>query len=90
MRYTLPLTFTLAVSLFCGCTMFEAKEPPPPPVVPKQLAVPVGKDWKVVEEAPQLTNERHNRLPFQMEESVLPEGTKTPPVEEQRRLETPR
>lgn len=91
MKYTLHATVFLASLLLAACTMFQAKEPAPPPVVPKPLAVPVGKNWQVVEEAPKLTNERTNQLPFQTEESLQPAGTRTgTPAEERKVLETPR
>ena len=91
MKYALPLTLSMSLFLFSACTMFEAKQPAPPPEVPKKvLVVPVGKNWQVTEEAPKLTNERHDRLPFQTEQSVQPEGA--PPVSpaEQRKVEPPR
>lgn len=83
---------TLLVSLFLlgACTMFKAKEVPPPQPVPKPLSVPVGKNWQVIEEAPTLTNERHEqRLPFQMEQSVQPAGAPPAAPIEKRKVETP-
>lgn len=91
MKYTLPATLFFALSLLGACTIFEAKQPAPPPEVPKPLSVPVGKNWQVVEEPPQLTNERTNQLPFQTEQSIQPEGTKTgTSATEKRKVETPR
>ena len=89
MRHTRTLTLFIGLFLLCACAMFEAKQPTPPPVVPDKLAVPVGKNWQIVEEAPTLTNERDSRLPFQTEQSVQPEGAQPPPSD-QRRIEPPR
>lgn len=90
MKYALPLTLSIGLFLFSGCAMFESKQPPAPAVVPqKALAVPVGKDWQVKEEAPQLTNERTNQLPFQTEQSVQPQGAQPIPPDK-RKIETPR
>lgn len=86
----LLILFPLALSL-CSCTMSQAKQPQPPPVVPKPLAVPVGKNWQVVEEPPTLTNERHERtLPLQSEQSIQPSGAQPVTPTDQRRIETPR
>lgn len=88
-----PLSSTtiLIASLSLGaCTMFQAKEPTSPPVVPKELSMPVGKNWQVKEQAPVLTNERTEQtLPFQKPQSVQPAGAPpvTPP--EERKIETP-
>lgn len=87
MRHLLLLTLILTVT---ACTITKAKEPAKPVDLPKPIAVQVGKDWQVVEEAPQLQNERNNQLPFQKEESIQPEGARAPLPEEKRRLETPR
>ncbi|GFO53932.1 hypothetical protein GMSM_09390 [Geomonas sp. Red276] len=77
--------------LMSGCTLFQAKEPPAPPVQPKKIAVPVGKHWQVTEEPPALTNERTEQsLPFQKPQSVEPPGA--PPVApstDKRKIETP-
>jgi hypothetical protein len=55
------------------------------------MSVPVGKRWQLIEEPPKLTNERE-RLPFQTEQSVQPEGAKTAPpeAEDNRKIETTR
>jgi len=91
MKYTLPLTLCIGFCFLCGCTMFEAKKAASPPVAQgKPLGVPVGKNWQVIEEAPSLTNERNNRLPFQTEQSVQPEGAPTVSPTDRRRIETPR
>jgi hypothetical protein len=90
MKYTLPLTLSIGLCFFCACTMFEAKQPASPPVVPKTLAVPIGKNWQIIEEAPNLTNSRHEQLPFQTEQSVQPAGAQPVSPAEQRKIETPR
>ncbi|HJV65642.1 MAG TPA: hypothetical protein VJ550_07915 [Geomonas sp.] len=90
MRHLPLLTILIASTSLGACTMFQAKESKSPPVVPKELAVPVGKNWQVKEQAPVLTNERNEQtLPFQKPQSVQPPGA--PPVStgEQRKIETP-
>ena len=87
------LLFILSVGLFflCSCTMFYGKPSGPATAVqsPKPLAVPVGKNWQIIEEAPKLTDER-GRLPFQTEQSLQPEGAKTAPPVDNRTIELPR
>lgn len=86
------------LALGAGCAVFETrKEPSAAPMVPpKALAVPVGKNWQVIEEAPNLSDER-NRVPFQTEQSIQPAGVSpvvptvggTPaPPGEKRKIET--
>jgi hypothetical protein len=58
-------------------------------VPPRPLAISVGKNWKVIEEAPNLSDER-GRLPFQTEQSMQPEGSKSVSPTDNRKLETPR
>jgi hypothetical protein len=71
--------------------MFQARQPSPPPEAPKKiLAVPVGKNWQVIEEAPNLTSERNSQLPFQKPESVQPPGAQPVSPAEKRKIETPR
>lgn len=91
-RLTLLVIFLLSLS---ACAMFEAKkQPQPQPAQVKELSVPVGKNWKVVEEPPVLGNERRERPAFQTEQSVQPEGlqhpTPTPTEEKGRKIETTR
>ena len=83
----------LCLALVTACTMFGAGQPKAAPVQPKELSLPVGKHWKVVEEPPPLTNERNARPAFQTEQSLEPEGVQHPaaPTEEKgRSIETPR
>ncbi len=92
MRYGRPAVLLVCLSFTSGCAMFEARQPPAPPQPPKELSVPVGRNWKVIEEAPVLTNERDERPAFQKEQSILPEGVQRPgaPAEKERIIETPR
>lgn len=84
----------LFLSTLSACALYETgKAPVSQPAQPKELSMPVGKNWKVVEEAPALGNERNERPPFQTEQSVQPEGVQRPtaPVEEKgRKIETTR
>jgi hypothetical protein len=52
---------------------------------PKPLAVPVGENWQVTEEAPKLTNGQE-RLTFQTEQSLQPVGATTAPPEDNRKV----
>lgn len=91
MKY--PRTFIIAsgLSLLTSCTMSASRQSVTPPVVqsPKPLVVPVGKNWQVKEEAPQLSDER-GRLPFQTEQSLQPEGTKSVSPADKRKIDTTR
>jgi hypothetical protein len=91
MRHLPATTLCFSILLLSACSVFQAKQPTSPPVVPKQLAVPVGKNWQVIEEAPTLTNERHERtLPLQSEQSIQPPGAPPATPTDQRKIETPR
>lgn len=93
MRYTRPASLAICLLFFSACAMFEAKQQTSPQELPvKELSVPVGKNWKVIEEAPKLTNERNERPAFQTEQSLQPEGVQrpAPPTEKGRKIETPR
>jgi len=85
------LILSLGLFLLCSCTMFYSNQAAPASGVqsPKPLAVPVGKNWQVTEEAPKLSDER-GRLPFQTEQSLQPEGAKTAPPTDNRKIETNR
>lgn len=91
MRYTRPATLIVCLLSTTACAMFQAKETPPPPQ-PQQLSVPVGENWRVIEEAPVLTNERNERPPYHTEQSLQPEGVQRPgaPTEKGRKIETTR
>ena len=91
MKFIPLLILSIGLFFLCSCTMFYPKQADPAPMVqsPKPLAVPVGKNWQVIEEAPKLSNERE-RLPFQTEQSLQPAGAKQASPEENRNIEVPR
>jgi len=89
MKYTYVL---LCIGLFflCSCSMFYNAQPGSTSEVqsaPKPLAIPIGKNWQVIEEAPQLSNDS-GRLPFQTEQSLQPGSARPVPTEDNRRIET--
>lgn len=92
MKYAGPAILIACLSFTSGCALYQAHDPAALHVAqPKELSVPVGKDWKMVEEAPALQNERNDRQPFQTEQSVQPEGVQRPAAPEKgRTIETPR
>ena len=81
----------LALLLLSSCTFLYGSQPIPESSVqsPKPLTVPVGKNWQIIEEAPQLSDDS-GRLPFQTERSVQPEGAKPVAPTENRTIETTR
>ena len=81
--------FSLAFFLLSGCSFFGARQSTATPAVlsQKPLAMPVGKNWQIIEEPPQL-NDGRGRLPFQTEQSVLPPGAKPVAPAENRTIET--
>ena len=89
MKFIRLLITSIGLFLLCSCTMFYGNQPVPAASVqsPKPLAVPVGKNWQVIEEAPKLSDER-GRLPFQTEQSLQPEGTKNASPADNRKIET--
>jgi hypothetical protein len=88
MKYVFPLTLAIALLFMCGCAMYERQQPATSPEArPKPLAVPIGKNWQIVEEAPKLTTD--GSLPFQKEQSVQPEGARTASPKDKLELETP-
>jgi hypothetical protein len=91
MKFIHLCIFSSGIFFLCSCTMFYDKQTAPAPMVqlPKPLAVPVGKNWQVIEEAPNLRDER-GRLPFQTEQSLQPEGAKSASPEDNRKIETNR
>jgi len=79
---------SVALFLLCACTMFYTKQSASAPMAtPKPLAISVGNNWKVVEEAPKLSDER-GHLPVKME-PMQPEGSKSGSPEENRKIVTP-
>jgi len=85
MKFTI---LSVALFLLCACTMFYTKQSATAPMAtPKPLAISVGNNWKVVEEAPKLSDER-GHLPVKME-PMQPEGSKSGSPEENRKIVTP-
>ncbi|NVN92218.1 MAG: hypothetical protein HXX11_16670 [Desulfuromonadales bacterium] len=88
-RYALILSITLFQ--LCSCASFDSGQPSSDRDMrsSKPLSMPVGKNWQLIEEAPNLSDE-HGRLPFQTEQSVQPEGaTKPVSPEDRRTIEMP-
>jgi hypothetical protein len=56
---------------------------------PKPLAIRIGENLQVIEEAPKLSDER-GHVSFQTEQSLWPEGEKSVSQAEKRKIETPR
>jgi len=84
----------LSCALFLSsCALYDTNHSASAPETvssPKPLAVPVGKNWQIVEEPPKLSNET-GRLPFQTEQSLHPEAAKpVAPVDNNRKIETTR
>ena len=85
MKFTI---LSVALFLLCACTMFYTKQSATAPMAtPKPLAISVGNNWKVVEEAPKLSDER-GHIPAKME-PMQPEGSKSGSPEENRKIVTP-
>jgi hypothetical protein len=90
MKSAIRLILSVPVLLLSACAFFQTTQTPSGHPEPKQLAVPVGKHWQVVEEPPVLTNERDERPAFQKEQSVQPPGVvHGTPTEEHKQLSTP-
>jgi hypothetical protein len=82
--------FAVGIFLLFAGTMIEAKQSATVPMVPqKPLAIQIGKDWQVIVEAPELSDER-GHVPFQIEQSVQPARAKPESPTENRKLKTPR
>ncbi len=80
----------IGLFLLCACTTFETKHSATAPMMPpKPLAIMIGENLQVIEVAPKLSDER-GHLPFQIEQSLWPEGVKSASPAENRKLETPR
>ena len=87
MKFTI---LSVALFLLCACTMFYTKQSATAPMAtPKPLAISVGKNWQVIEEAPKLSDER-GHLPFQMDQSGQPQGAKPVSPADDRKIEMPR
>jgi hypothetical protein len=65
------ICFTL---ILASCALYEVNHVATTPShQPIPLTLPAGKQWQIVEEPPILSNDQ-GTLPFQMEQSVQPEG----------------
>jgi hypothetical protein len=91
MKFIHLLILSSGLFFLCSCAIFYDKQSGTDPVVQstKPLAVPVGKNWQVIEEAPKISDER-GRLPFQTEQSLQPEGAKPVSPSDNRKIEMPR
>lgn len=84
------LILSTGLVLLCSCSMFYTAQPDSATTMaaPKPLAVPIGKNWQVVEEPPKLSD--GSRLPFQTEQSVQPAGARPVSPADIRTIETNR
>lgn len=90
MKYAHTLMLSFSFFLLCSCAMFGSKQPAEAPMVPpNQLGKTVGKNWQVIVEAPDLTDERAH-VPFQMEESVQSEEVKPVLTADKVKIASPR
>ncbi|HJV34147.1 hypothetical protein [Geomonas sp.] len=90
MRFLPSATILFALLPLGACSLLYHKEPAATTAVPKELAVPVTKNWQVKEQPPVLTNERNEQtLPFQKPQSVQPPGAAPVLQPEERKIETP-
>ena len=89
MKVTLFIILSMSLLLLSACTFYETRHPEPAPVVhsPKPLAIPLGKNWQIIEEPPNLSEGR-GRLPFQTDQSMQPEMAKPVSPEQNRTIET--
>lgn len=86
MQPALLLILIIGLFLLPACSGFGARQADHAPMVvtPQPLTLPISKNWQLIEKAPNLSNEQ-GRLPFQMEQSVQPEGAKPiTPVEDRK------
>jgi len=91
MKIIPQIILSIGLIFLSSCTYFYSGQSASNPEMqsPKPLALPIGKNWQVIEEAPKLSDER-GRLPFQTEQSLQPEGAKTVSPEDNRRIDTTR
>lgn len=89
MQPALLLILITGLFLLPACSGFGARQAEPAPMVatPQPLSLPISKNWQLIEKAPNLSNEQ-GRLPFQMEQSVQPEGAKPIAPVENRKIES--
>ena len=70
------LLLSVIFFLSTGCAMFTSwKTIPPPGGCDQCHTVPIGNNWKVAYQAPQLTDER-DKLAFQTEKATMAQPTK--------------
>ena len=91
MKIIPQIILSIGLIFLSSCTYFYSGQSASNPEMqsPRPLALPIGKNWQVIEEAPKLSDER-GRLPFQTEQSLQPEGAKTVSPEDSRRIDTTR
>ena len=96
MKYMFALIIFITLYQLCSCASFNSGQPSSDrdmlssKPLSEPLSMPIGKNWQLIEEAPNLSDER-GRLPFQTEQSVQPEGaTKPVSPEDKRTIEMPR
>ena len=77
MKFTMLFIFSIGLFFLSACASFDTRQPEPVPMVvtPQPLALPIGKNWQLIESPPNLSSDQE-RLPFQTEQSVQPEGAK--------------
>jgi hypothetical protein len=81
-------SLSLLLILLCACTMFGARQSATAPMAPPPpLAISIGENWQLIEEAPRLSDER-GHIPVKME-PMEPEGSKSVSPDENRKLVTP-
>ncbi len=89
MKVTRQVILAILFLILCGCTFFISKQAPPDPEASSPPPVTrTGKKWHIIEESPKLGDE-HGRLPFQMEQSIEPEGAKPVTPVQTRTIKTP-
>jgi hypothetical protein len=71
MKNTLQFAPFIALIFLCSCSVFDTRRTTAsaPVATPGSLAMPVSKNWQIIEAAPKLSDE-HGRLPFQTEQSL--------------------
>jgi len=89
----IQLSVLVAAMFLSSCALYDTRQSASTPegvTSPKPLAVPVGKNWQIVEEPPKLSNDT-GRLPFQTEQSLHPDAAKPlAPEDPNRKIETTR
>lgn len=86
MKYATLLFISIGAFFISSCSLFATgQQTSSPGASDAALSVPVGKNWQLIEEAPQLSGER---LPFQTEQSLQPKGAR-PVAPDKIEVETP-